>query len=118
MVSLMYSYINTCRSLKIVSTFSQHAQGGRSYGGIEHGVSLVDALDDYPHSQRFSLIPHYGACLKNMLNTAIGFVVEALERRSLKLAINILTQIVSVYCVCVVRVYMCVVNYFYVCICT
>ena len=61
------------------------------------GVTLADALDDYSsNSDGASFQPalHYDASLRNMLTTAAGFVLEALEKRGIKMATLLLTQMV------------------------
>ena len=75
-------------------------QRGRGYGrGMDsapgHGMTLADALDDYSStSDGSSFQPHYDASLGSVLTTAAGFVLEALEKRGIKMATLLLTQMV------------------------
>ena len=55
----------------------------------------MEAIDDFSGST------HYDASLDNMMTTATGFVIEALEKKSIKQATSILIQMVcstSVLC--------------------
>ena len=60
---------------------------GRGFG---RSISLVEAIDDYSGSS------HYDASLSNMMTTATGFVMEALEKKNIKQATSILTQMVTI----------------------
>ena len=60
-------------------------------------MSIVDALDDYPAGQKplsLSFSHHYDASLKCVQVTAIGYLMDALQKRNMKLANSILTHIV------------------------
>ena len=60
-----------------------------------HGVTLADALDDYSStSDSASFQPHYDASLGSVLTAAAGFVLEALEKRGIRTATLLLTQMV------------------------
>ena len=50
----------------------------------------MEAIDNYSGGSA-----HYDASLDNMMTIATGFVVEALEKKSIKQATSILTQMVS-----------------------
>jgi hydrogenase maturation factor len=61
---------------------------GRGFG---RSISLVEAIDDYSGSS------HYDASLGNMMTTATGFVMEALDKKNMKQATSILTQMVIMH---------------------
>lgn len=65
----------------------------------ERGVSIAEALDDNPPNQK-SLSSHVSYHCDVSLNcvqvTAIGYLMEALEKRNIKLAKSILRHVVSV----------------------
>ena len=50
----------------------------------------MEAIDDYSGGSA-----HYNASLDNMMTIATGFVIEALEKKSIKQASSILTQMVN-----------------------
>ena len=88
---MYYVYVTSGPSLLIESTDSiilmlLFCVQGRGFG---RSISLVEAIDDYTGST------HYDASLGNMMTIATGFVVEALEKKSIKQATSILTQMVS-----------------------
>ena len=51
----------------------------------------MEAIDDYGGGSA-----HYNASLDNMMTIATGFVIEALEKKSIKQASSILTQMVTI----------------------
>lgn len=67
--------------------------------GTDNGtlnVSLAEAVEDRSTSpEHHAAPPTYDASFDNVLITATGFVVETLEKGGIKLAVSLLTQMVS-----------------------
>ena len=67
---------------------------------VRQGLTLAEAVDvigPRPVSER----PLFDTTFQNILSIGIGFVLEALEKRGLKLATTLLTQMVGMdVCVC------------------
>lgn len=82
-----------------------YSQVSRGYGfnsAGPHGVSIAEALDDYPLNQKpFSshVSYHCDVSLRCMQVTAVGYVIEALEKRNIKLASSVLMHMVCTYVV-------------------
>ena len=71
-------------------------QGGFGTDSAALNVSLAEAVEDRTGSpEHHAAPPTYDASFGNILITATGFVVETLEKRRIKLAISLLTQMVS-----------------------
>ena len=64
----------------------------------QHGVSLAEALDDNPPNRKSlssQISYHCDVSLKCVQVTAIGYLMEALEKRNIKLANSVLLHVVS-----------------------
>lgn len=71
-------------------------QGGFGTDSPALNVSLAEAVEDRTGSpEHHAAPPTYDASFGNILITATGFVVETLEKGRIKLAISLLTQMVS-----------------------
>lgn len=71
-------------------------QGGFGTDSAALNVSLAEAVEDRTGSpEHHAAPPTYDASFGNILITATGFVVETLEKGRIKLAISLLTQMVS-----------------------
>ena len=102
-MACVYTYIHTlgrhhvCHPLGLtrLSLHSHCMQASHAYD-FTSSVSIADALDDHPLGQRpFSLAPPpCDVSLRSVQVVAVGYTVEALKKRNLKLATSILTHIV------------------------
>lgn len=71
-------------------------QGGFGTDSAALNVSLAEAVEDRTGSpEHHAAPPTYDASFGNILITATGFVVETLEKGRIKLAVSLLTQMVS-----------------------
>ena len=71
-------------------------QGGFGTDSVALNVSLAEAVEDRTGSPEHRAVPPtYDASFGNILITATGFVMETLEKGRIKLAVSLLTQMVS-----------------------
>lgn len=71
-------------------------QGGFGTDSAALNVSLAEAVEDRTGSpEHHAAPPNYDASFGNILITATGFVMETLEKGRIKLAVSLLTQMVS-----------------------
>ncbi len=59
-------------------------------------MSIAEALDDYPKPLSAQVSYQCDVSLRRVRVTAIGYLIEALERRNIKLAESVLMHIVCV----------------------
>ncbi len=77
-----------------------YLKGSRSYGfemATQRGVSIAEAMDSQQQGQRHISTSHtyrFDASLHSMQVTGVGYVMEALQRRNIKLAKSILCHLV------------------------
>lgn len=72
-------------------------QGSRGYvfnTAGQQGVSIAEALDDSPLGQTPGNMHHHDVSLRCVQVTAIGCVIEALQKRNIELASFILKHVV------------------------
>ena len=71
-------------------------QGGFGTDSAALNVSLAEAVENRTGSpEHRAVLPTYDASFGNILITATGFVMETLEKGRTKLAVSLLTQMVS-----------------------